>query len=315
MSAKNSDQVLMTVRLRQAGACDIVGDVHGQAKALFSLLALAGWQIEKHDPRGLLPIRAFHPAGRILVFTGDLVNKGPDSIRVLRLAMGLRQAGLGYCVLGNHDAMLLAALSGQTRGMPQSALRTAKDILARGRIFAARVQAFLESLPCQIRLPMPADHPMSGDGWLTIVHASCPERHLDRATRKAQHRCVWGFSKEEEARRTKGRRGWAKRYAGARWVVHGHTPVHGLRRTGRVICLDTGASSDGHLTLFRPDLGQVFSQPIFLAGGGPKDRKKALKGPEASGRPLASGLLEGDFAMAVPAPIFRETGTLRESRP
>ncbi len=72
----------------------LIGDVQGCAQALHRLLALAG----------------FSPSRDRVVLLGDLVNRGPDSLGVLR-----RLADLGdsaTCLLGNHDLHLLAVAHG-----------------------------------------------------------------------------------------------------------------------------------------------------------------------------------------------------------
>lgn len=77
----------------------IVGDVHGQKKALEDLLAKLDFKKEMGDH---------------LVFTGDLVNKGPDSAGVVALAMKLG----AHSVRGNHEDRVLlthAAMNARTR--------------------------------------------------------------------------------------------------------------------------------------------------------------------------------------------------------
>lgn len=66
----------------------IVGDVHGHKKPLQDLLDKLKFNRDKGDT---------------LVFTGDLVNKGPDSAGVVQLAMDLG----AYSVRGNHEDRVL----------------------------------------------------------------------------------------------------------------------------------------------------------------------------------------------------------------
>lgn len=63
-----------------------------------------------HDLRALLDRMRFEPARDRLWLTGDLVNRGADSLETLRFARGLGDAV--RCVLGNHDIHLLMVAGG-----------------------------------------------------------------------------------------------------------------------------------------------------------------------------------------------------------
>ena len=77
------------------GPLDIVGDVHGEIEALLSLLHRLGVDPDRRR------------AQRPVVFTGDLVDRGPDSVAVVELVAHLVEAGLARAVLGNHELNLL----------------------------------------------------------------------------------------------------------------------------------------------------------------------------------------------------------------
>jgi bis(5'-nucleosyl)-tetraphosphatase (symmetrical) len=86
----------------------MIGDVQGCDEALGRLLDEI----------------AFSPSRDTLYLLGDLVNRGPDSLKVLRRLMALE--GAAHCLLGNHDLHLLAAAHG-VRQLQRS--DTVNDIL------------------------------------------------------------------------------------------------------------------------------------------------------------------------------------------
>ena len=61
---------------------------------------------------GLLESIHFDSATDRLWFTGDLVNRGLDSLKVLRFVRDLCEEGVALTVLGNHDLHMLAVAEG-----------------------------------------------------------------------------------------------------------------------------------------------------------------------------------------------------------
>ena len=66
-------------RTELTGPFDIIGDVHGCASELRSLLTALGWELELD---GEVAVGASHPAGRQAVFVGDLVSFYADVVRL-----------------------------------------------------------------------------------------------------------------------------------------------------------------------------------------------------------------------------------------
>ncbi len=82
---------------------DIIGDIHGEIDALNQLLNRLGY-----DEYG------YHPDNRKLIFVGDLCDRGPDSLAVIRRVKILIEEKNAQCVIGNHELNLL--ISSQREG-------------------------------------------------------------------------------------------------------------------------------------------------------------------------------------------------------
>lgn len=81
-----------------------IGDVHGCADELERLLVAIG---RDHAARG--------EAKLTVILLGDLVNRGPDSARVIARARELVASGVGRLVKGNHEEIFVLAGRGDHR--------------------------------------------------------------------------------------------------------------------------------------------------------------------------------------------------------
>jgi predicted kinase len=91
---------------------DVVGDVHGLLPDLLLLLSNAGWSLtdghlQHSDPE------------RKVLFLGDLVDRGPDSMGVLRLVRQGVLDGKVICLKGNHEEKLVRFLKQAKAGTLQ----------------------------------------------------------------------------------------------------------------------------------------------------------------------------------------------------
>ena len=76
-------------------AYDVIGDIHGYAAPLEALLGRMGYVRNGKGWRA--------PHGRKAVFVGDLVDRGPEQVRVVEIVKSMVKDGEALCVLGNHE--------------------------------------------------------------------------------------------------------------------------------------------------------------------------------------------------------------------
>ena len=221
------------------GPFDIVGDVHGCARELDTLTVALGY------PVGAQP----HPAGRRLIFVGDLVDRGPDAPGVLRRAMAMgRQAG-ALCVLGNHEHRLRRYLRGHQIAPTHGLDRTIAQLAAEPPAFVDALADYLAALP---------PHLVLDDGALVVAHAGLPLSLHGEVGGRARAFAMYGPRSGALTGDPLGGDGWADLYTGTARVVHGHYPVRSLAWRQRTFDLDTGCVFGGRLSALRyPEMEAV----------------------------------------------------------
>lgn len=259
----------------------VLGDVHGCFDTLRALLAR---------------IR-FDPERDRLWLVGDLVNRGPASLEVLRWARELGERAVA--VLGNHDLHLLARAWGLARAKPRDTL---DELLAAPD--AEELLAWVRSWPLLVREGKTVMvHAGLLPAW-TLAQAEALAREVSQELRGPGGRQLLATLKSEpwppwspelpaaERRRLAlaafanlrtltadgclcngfagppqeappGCRPWfelpTRRDTRTR-VLFGHWAALGLHRAPGLAALDSGCVWGGHLTALRLDDGELFQE-------------------------------------------------------
>lgn len=214
----------------------VVGDVHGCLEELDELLRLV----------------ELRPGFDRLVFVGDLLDRGPDPVGVVRRA---REFGAAS-VLGNHEDKHLkwARHEAWRRRDPthRNPLRPfSPERLAQHGRLSAEDLAWIASLPIVLRLDA---------GWAVVHGGLSPRRRLDDQIRHEVLRLRLVGEDGTIAARPRGEISpalapWATRWPGPESVIYGHD-VHGLDEPRvdepapgvRCVGLDTGCCYGGRLS-------------------------------------------------------------------
>ena len=226
-----------------------IGDVHGRIDLLDELLE----QIEA-DALG-------RGARAKIVFTGDYVDRGPDSFAVVeRLISGPRRGEDEFvCLRGNHDELFILAATGLAE-LPAWAQRLHEHALASYGLApdspSDQRSEFHRHVSFLAALPLTHD-----DGTHLFVHAGIrPNVPLDQ---QAERDLMWIRQEFMDYRGALPRR-----------VVHGHTIVgDDAVVTPNRISIDTGAYRSGILTAAVLDGGA----PRFLVTSGAPDKAAIVR--------------------------------------
>jgi predicted phosphodiesterase len=194
-----------------------VGDIHGCHAEFAELLG----QLEL-------------TGGDRLVLLGDLVNRGPDSTKVIDLA---RAAG-SISLLGNHELRLLKfRKTGDRKYMKEHDLETF-DALRPGD------WAYMEAMPLTFE---------EAELNTVFVHGGfLPGEPWQRQPAEVVTR-IQVIDKDGHARKRSDvpdAPAWADLWGGPPFVVYGHTPRPEVYRLKWSIGIDTGCVMGGYLTAY-----------------------------------------------------------------
>ncbi|WP_327672129.1 MULTISPECIES: polynucleotide kinase-phosphatase [unclassified Streptomyces] len=248
------------------GPFDIIGDIHGCASELDTLLRKLGY------------VDGAHPEGRTAMFVGDLVDRGPDTPGVLRRVMDMVKAGTALCVPGNHENKLGRWLKGRNVQHTHGLAETVEQLGGESEEFRAEVRTFVEGL---------VSHYVLDGGKLVVCHAGLPEKYHGRTSGRVRSHALYGDTTgETDEFGLPVRYPWAEEYRGQAAVVYGHTPVPTATWLNNTICLDTGAVFGGKLTALRWPERELVDVPAEQVWYEPT-RPLATEGPGGhEGRPL-----------------------------
>ncbi len=243
-------QPMWTDKKALKGPFDIIGDVHGCFNELIQLLEKLGYSVKKNnDDR--FDVSA--PSDRKAFFVGDLVDRGPNNVEVLRLVMDMVKGGTALCVPGNHDVKLNRYLTGRKVQLTHGLEETVQEISYESEEFRNEVSEFIDGL---------VGHMVLDEGKLVVAHAGMKSEYQGRGSAITRSFALYGETTgETDEYGLPVRYNWAKDYRGKALVVHGHTPIPESEFYNNTICVDTGCVFGGKLTALRYPEKQLVSIP------------------------------------------------------
>ena len=212
----------------------VIGDIHGRLDLLDALLAKIHRELDERPARKTL-----------LVFVGDLIDRGPSSAQVIERLRTYRRPGVEpIFLLGNHEEVLLRILGGDSTPIASWLKFGGAQCLAS---YGADADALARGSDAEV---------------LAEVRGAIPKAHVDFLNSFADT-CRFGDYLFVHAGIRPGVELDLQAQSDLRWirgpfllddsdhgfvVVHGHTITSGVDERVNRIGIDTGAYRSGLLT-------------------------------------------------------------------
>jgi serine/threonine protein phosphatase 1 len=212
-----------------------IGDIHGRLDLLDELLRM----IDEDDAmRG--PART----DTQLIFLGDLVDRGPDSVGVIERLMALRETRRVRYLMGNHEEVFLRAVDGDLRALRFLVRIGGRETLLsygiseqeyRGLDFEELMTLLQKRVPPAHLSFLSAFEPWIEVGDYLFVHAGL-RPGVAVEDQKTSDLC---WIREDFL---------THRESFGKMVVHGHSITEEIDERPNRIGIDTGAFASGRLT-------------------------------------------------------------------
>ncbi len=276
-----------------------IGDVHGCFDSLQELLEDCG----------------FKPAEDRLWLVGDLVNRGPKSLEVLRWAMDL-EARLGermVAVAGNHDLHLVARHAGVAAAKRKDTLDEVLSAPDAGELVGwLRRRPLLHREDDHLLVHaglLPSWTPAAADTWARRVEKRLQDSGATRdllawpspaGIEEDPLRTALAAFTRLRTCTTDGRQcdfsgppqkappgclPWFRipeRHSREVTVICGHWAALGFHREPGVLALDSGAAWGGQLSAVRLEDGRVFQRPVTETRPAKTSSTSAMRGSPSS---------------------------------
>lgn len=220
---------------------DIIGDIHGCFFELTELLKKLGYFYKDGIYKNNL--------GRKLISIGDLTDRGPENLKVIRLIINMVDKGEALYVYGNHCKKFYRYLTGhnvKVRYGFENTVREYKSLPIEERENFKNM--FINFYENQLYF-----RELDG-GKLVITHGGIKEYMIGMGNQNkmVQSFCLYGATTGEfKSDGRPIRYDWARDYKGKPFIVYGHTPVDKATIRNNTIDIDQGCVFGGKLTALR----------------------------------------------------------------
>ena len=233
---------------------DIIGDIHGCHEELILILEKLGYQ---KNQEGLY----LHPEGRKFVSVGDVMSRGPESLKTMLFFHEHVQKGVAYMIDSNHGWKIARWLDGRGVTLNHGDEKVEEEFKRYEEEHGSEKAAETKNKLKEFLLHAPSHYVFTKNGVQTLicVHAGIKDAFIGKQSEAISDFCRYGDTDGFDERGKPVRKDWYISHKKSTLIVWGHDPKPQPLLINNTINIDQGAVFGGALTAFRYPEREVIS--------------------------------------------------------
>ncbi|MGI2326726.1 polynucleotide kinase-phosphatase [Planococcus sp. YIM B11945] len=225
---------------------DVIGDIHGCYSEMIELLEKLGYQ-ENRDGFYV------HPEGRKFVSVGDVMSRGPASIKTMAFFYKHVQQHLALMIDSNHGWKIARWLDGRQVVLSHGDEKVEAEFSAYGKEAGKEELELLKQQLKTFLMDAPSHYVFKKNGVPVMVcaHAGIRDKFIGKQSEAISDFCRYGDSGGFDENGKPIRKDWTVSHQSSLLIVWGHDPKPKPLLINNTINIDQGAVFGGELTAYR----------------------------------------------------------------
>ncbi len=247
---------------------DVIGDIHGCYEELILMLEKLGY---KKNETGLY----IHPDGRKFVSIGDVMSRGPHSLKTMILFYEHVQMDLAYMIDSNHGWKIARWLDGRTVTLKHGDERVEEEFKVFEKESGAVKALELKHKLKEFFLSAPSHYVFMKNGIQSLIctHAGIKDDFIGKQSQAISDFCRFGDTDGFDETGKPVRKDWFISHNKSSLIVWGHDPKPRPLLVNNTINIDQGVVFGGALTVYR------YPEEEFVSVKSKKDYSGSIDNP------------------------------------
>ncbi|MGG3626128.1 metallophosphoesterase [Bacillus gobiensis] len=242
------------IELEVQNGIDIIGDIHGCYEEMILLLEKLGYEKNQEE-------LYVHPEGRKFISIGDVMSRGPESLKTMLFFLRHVNEGLAYMIDSNHGWKIARWLDGRKVTLNHGDEKVEQELqLFEEEQGAEQTEKTKEAIK-EFLKNAPSHYVFANNGIQTLVcaHAGIKDEFIGKQSRDISDFCRYGDTDGFDSKGKPIRKDWFIHHKTSPLIIWGHDPKPRPTMINRTMNIDQGVVFGGMLTAFRYPEAEIAS--------------------------------------------------------